>query len=276
MWAPGAPADLLRGSRKGLGLVSLLTVMTAAPFGSLCHGSQQPNGAVYSLEAEPRLALASSGPSGWLLARGDLSWGLPGRGRDVVAVGCSGSLGKTISGTVLCPVLPVVTLELSGTQPGPWYWPVRGEELGVWAPSAQGGAGLLALAGGPGLLNIIDADVHPFPSAYPASYRGGDRLERAVPCPCHPVCEGASPAVSGDISYGEGCAGLGGERSRGQGAGCAPGLGEASMCAGSRGPLEPPLKMKRWRLGATPQPASPWQSPSACLLFPLGGVGTGG
>lgn len=65
-----------------------------------------------------------------------------------MAVGCSGSLGETVYGTVLCPGVPVVTLGLSGTQLGgglPWCWPVRGEELGVWAPSPQGGASLLAL-----------------------------------------------------------------------------------------------------------------------------------
>lgn len=206
-----------------------------------CHGSQQPNRAVYSLEAVAHLDPASSRPSGWLLAGGDLGWGLPGRGREVVAVGWSGSLGKTICGTVLCPVLLVVTAGLSGTQPGPLVLVGQERGAGRVGSDAQGRASLLALAGGPGLLIVTDEDIYPFPSVYPAFYRGGDRLERAVPCPCHPVCKGISPAVSGGVSYGDGCAGLGGERGRVRDTGCAPGLGKASVCAVLWGPLKNPL-----------------------------------
>lgn len=78
-------------------------------------------------------------------------------------------------------VCRVGTKSLGGDSPadllGPSQgWRVREEMLGMWALSAQGRAGLLALDGGPGLffffffgpglLNITDEDIHPLPFVY--------------------------------------------------------------------------------------------------------------
>lgn len=96
-----------------------------------------------------------------------------------------------------------------------------------------------------------------------------------MPCARAPCVRGQSCSVwGGGGSYGEGCAGSGGERSWGRGAGCAPGLGESiHACRLTGSSREPPLKTKRWRLRATPQPTSSWpEAPLPTCSFLWGAV----